>query len=261
MTNSELPATGRDLINGFHKPSVPGLPKYGQLREMLVAAISAGRWGPGDKLPAETDLTRMTGYSLGTVQRALRALVDEGLVVRSQGSGTFVKNGRGLIDEPLHLRFLGDAGEPRFLPLFPKVLARKRIAQRGPWSEWLQQGGTEDIVRIDRRLSVNGEFNVFNRLYFNANTFPALAEQPLESLDGVALKQLLGSALSMPITNVRQCASLVTCTPQICKAIGVNPGGQAMLLESGASAGRANPVYYLESFIPPTRRRLYLQSE
>lgn len=260
MTNNALPTVDTDFIGEFRKPSLPGLPKYGQLREMLVAAISAGRWGPGDKLPAETDLTRMTGFSLGTVQRALRALVDDGLVVRAQGSGTFVTNGRGLIDEPLHLRFLGEEGEPRFLPLFPKVFARKRIARRGSWSDWLQQEGA-DIVRIDRRLNVNGEFNVFNRLYFNANTFPDMAERPLESLDGISLKQLLGSALSMPITNVRQCASLVTCAPHIYKAIGVSPGAHAMLLESAASAGRANPVYYLESFIPPTRRRLYLSNE
>lgn len=260
MTHNALPTVDTNFVDEFHKPSLPGLPKYGQLREMLVAAIRAGRWGPGDKLPAETDLTRLTGFSLGTVQRALRALVDEGLVVRTQGSGTFVTNGRGLIDEPLHLRFLGEAGEPRFLPVFPKVLARKWIAQRGPWSDWLQKEGAE-LVRIDRSLSVNGEFNVFNRLYFDASTFGDLAERPLKSLDGISLKQLLGSALSMPITSVRQCTLLVTCAPHICRAIGTSPGAHAMLLESAASAGRARPVYYLESFIPPTHRRLYLSIE
>ncbi|MES2482344.1 MAG: GntR family transcriptional regulator [Pseudomonadota bacterium] len=260
MTNNGLRSVNTDGIDEFRQASLPGLPKYAQLREMLVAAISAGRWKAGDKLPAETDLVRLAGFSLGTVQRALRALVDEGLVVRTQGSGTFVTNGRGPIDEPLHLRFLGEAGEPRFLPIFPKMITRKRVTQRGPWSHWLQQEGA-DIVRIDRRLSVSGEFNVFNRLYFNANTFPHLAEQPLESLDGVSLKQLLSSALNMPITNVRQCALLVTCAPHICNAIGIGTGTHAMLLESAASAGRANPVYFLESFIPPTHRRLYLLNE
>ena len=132
MTNNALPTVDTDFIDEFRKPSLPGLPKYGQLREMLVAAISAGRWGPGEKLPAETDLTRLTGFSLGTVQRALRALVHEGLVVRTQGSGTFVTNVRGPIDEPLHLRFLGEAGEPRFLPMFPRCSRASALHREAP---------------------------------------------------------------------------------------------------------------------------------
>lgn len=249
-----------NFVDKFLKPSMPGLPKYGQLREMLVEAIISGHWGPGDQLPAETDLARLTGFSLGTAQRALRALVDEGLVVRIQGSGTFVSNGLGLIEEPLHLRFLGDPGKPRFLPLLPTVLSRKRITKRGPWSDWLQKEGV-NLLRIDRKLSVNGEFNVFSSFYFDAHTFRDLAEQPLKSLEGIALKQLLGSALSMPITSFQQSALLATCSPHICKVIGINPTTHALVLESAASAGRARPVYYLKSFIPPTNRRLCLSND
>jgi GntR family transcriptional regulator len=33
-----------------------------------------------------------------------------------------------------------------------------------------------------------------------------------------------------------------------------------MLLESAGSAGRGNPIYFLESFIPPNQRRLDVTS-
>jgi DNA-binding GntR family transcriptional regulator len=243
------------FLGKFRRPVPPGLPKYAQLREILASAIRAGHWKAGDRLPAESELTRATPFSLGTVQRALRDLVDEGLVVRTQGSGTFVAEGRAPIDAPLHLRFLGSGGEPTFLPLFPKVISRRRIAGRGAWSEWLGQEG-EDIIRIDRRISVNGEFNVFSRFYLDAGTFPEIGARPLAALDGVNLKQLLGSAFGMPITNVEQRISYARFPPEACKAIGAKPGMRGLLLESAASAGRANPVYYLESFIPPNGRRL-----
>ncbi len=262
-TTSEKKTPGSDaaaILEGLHPPTVPGLPKYAQLREMLFSAIHAGHWRPGDKLPTETELTRLTPYSLGTVQRALRALVDEGLVVRSQGSGTFVAEGRSPINAPLHLRFLGGEGEPPFLPLFPKVLSRRRVAERGPWSEWL--GSKDgDIVRVDRRLSVNGEFNVYSRFYFKADTFPDLAGKPLEALEGVSLKQAVGGASNMPVTDVRERIVVVKLDEAICHAIGIKPGTRGMLLESAASAGRGNPVYYLESFIPPTSRRLAVSAE
>lgn len=243
------------FLQKYGKSGVPGLPKYVQLREALLSAIGAGHWKPGDKLPTESELTRLTPYSLGTVQRALRDLADEGLVVRSQGSGTFVAEGRAPIDAPLHLRFLGREGEPRFLPLYPKVVGRKRIEERGPWSEWLRQQGA-NIVRIDRRLSVNGEFDVFNRFYLNAEAFPEVAEGPLAALDGANLKVLLGGAFNMPITNVQERVSFVKFPLEAARATGVKPGTRGMLLESAASAGHANPIYFLESFIPPNNRKL-----
>jgi DNA-binding GntR family transcriptional regulator len=260
MSNADvLTPAATDFLNKFGTPGLPGLPKYAQLRETLYAAIRAGHWQPGGRLPTETELTRVTGFSLGTVQRALRELADEGIVVRSQGSGTYVAEGKGPIDEPLHLRFLGGEGEPTFLPLFPKVISRARIQERGPWSQWLAQTGA-DIVRIDRQLSVNGEFSVYNRFYFNAGTFPEITARPLATLDGVNLKQLLGGGFNMPITNVQQTVSLVKFSAEASAAIGVKPGTRGMLLESAGAAGRGTPIYFLESFIPPNSRRLDVSS-
>lgn len=243
-----------ELLDRYARQGLPGVSKYAQLREMLSAAIRSGHWKPGGQLPPERELARLTGYSLGTVQRALRELADEGIVVRTQGSGTYVSEGRGSIDTPLHLRFVGRAGEPTFLPLFPKVLSRKRIDERGPWSEWLRQTGA-DVVRITRRISVNGEFTLFNRFYFNASTFPGIASAPLATLDGANLKQMLGSEINMPVTNVRQRMSFVRFPEEAATAAGVKQGTRGILLESAAMAGR-EPLYFLESFIPPNDRRL-----
>jgi DNA-binding GntR family transcriptional regulator len=252
--DTPLPATD-DFLRRYGKRGMQGLPKYVQLREALYAAIKAGHWEAGARLPSDSDLTRLTRYSLGTVQRALRELADGGVVVRSQGSGTYVADGGGAIDAPLHLRFRGSAdGEPAFLPLYPKVLSRTRPEGTGAWSAWLRAGG--DIVRIDRLLSVNGEFVVFNRFYFDAREFPDIAARPLATLDGANLKQLLGEAVSMPINDVEQHVSFVKFEADACKAMGVKPGTRGLLLESAAAAGRGNPVYFLESFIPPNERRL-----
>jgi len=242
------------LIDQYASAVVPGMAKYAQLRETLSAAIRDGHWKPGSQLPAERELARLTKFSLGTVQRALRDLADEGLLLRTQGSGTYVAEGRAAIDAPLYLRFLGNEGEPRFLPLFPKLLSRKRIEERGPWSEWLHPSGGA-VVCIARRISVNGEFNLFNRFYFRADAFPRIAEAPLEALDGANLKQLLGGESNMLVTEMRQRVSLVKFSQEAADAAGVKTGTQGILLESAALAGR-EPLYYLESFIPPNNRRL-----
>lgn len=243
-----------ELMDKYAHPGLPGVAKYAQLRETLTSAIRGAHWKPGSQLPPERELVRLTGFSLGTVQRALRELADQGLLVRTQGSGTYVAEGRAAIDEPMYLRFLGGEGEPAFLPLFPKVLARKRTAERGAWSEWLRQSGAE-VVRITRRISVNGEFHLFNRFYFGADRFPGIASAPLSTLDGANLKQLLASEVNVPVTKVRQRVSFVKFPQDAAAAAGVKPGTRGLLLESAAMGGR-EPLYFLESFIPPNERRL-----
>ncbi len=110
-----------------------GVPKYLQLRTALARQISGGEWEAGGKLPPEEKLVTMSGLSLGTVQRALRLLVDDGLLVRKQGMGTFVAAGSAPMNAPFyHCRFVDDSGE--LLTLYSKVLRRAKAPATGPWS-------------------------------------------------------------------------------------------------------------------------------
>jgi GntR family transcriptional regulator len=66
------------------------LPLYQQLQRALREAIERRIFGPEDALPAERDLATEFSVSRITVRKAIDGLVDEGLLVRRQGSGTFV---------------------------------------------------------------------------------------------------------------------------------------------------------------------------
>jgi Transcriptional regulators len=67
-------------------------PPYEQVASSLGAAIRTRKLGPGDKLPSHKELTEMYGFARATIQRALRDLEDEGLVVSRKGSGVYVRN-------------------------------------------------------------------------------------------------------------------------------------------------------------------------
>jgi GntR family transcriptional regulator, N-acetylglucosamine utilization regulator len=67
-------------------------PLYQQLQRALRGAIENGIIGPEDALPPERDLAEMLKVSRITVRKAIDELVDEGLLIRKQGSGTFVSN-------------------------------------------------------------------------------------------------------------------------------------------------------------------------
>jgi GntR family transcriptional regulator len=68
------------------------LPLYQQLQRRVREAIDGRVLGPEDALPPERDLAQVLGISRITVRKAIDGLVQEGLLVRRQGSGTFVGN-------------------------------------------------------------------------------------------------------------------------------------------------------------------------
>ncbi|HTT42614.1 MAG TPA: GntR family transcriptional regulator [Steroidobacteraceae bacterium] len=67
------------------------LPLYQQLQRSIRQAIEARVVGADDALPPERDLATDFAVSRITVRKAIDGLVDEGLLVRRQGSGTFVR--------------------------------------------------------------------------------------------------------------------------------------------------------------------------
>jgi len=67
-------------------------PLYQQLQRALRGAIENGIIGPEDALPPERDLAEMLKVSRITVRKAIDELVEDGLLIRKQGSGTFVSN-------------------------------------------------------------------------------------------------------------------------------------------------------------------------
>jgi DNA-binding LacI/PurR family transcriptional regulator/DNA-binding transcriptional regulator YhcF (GntR family) len=64
---------------------------YAQLITHFRVRILDGSLPPGSRLPTELDLAEEYNISRGTVRQAMTALVNEGLLERIQGRGTFVR--------------------------------------------------------------------------------------------------------------------------------------------------------------------------
>jgi GntR family transcriptional regulator len=67
-------------------------PLYQQLQRALRHAIESRIIAPDDALPPERDLAEELSVSRITIRKAIDGLVEEGLLIRKQGSGTFVSN-------------------------------------------------------------------------------------------------------------------------------------------------------------------------
>lgn len=62
-----------------------------QLQRQIREKIQAHRLSPGEKLPTNHEISTSLSISYETVQRAMKALAERGLVVRHKSRGTFVR--------------------------------------------------------------------------------------------------------------------------------------------------------------------------
>src|SRR5215207_3083123 len=173
-------------------------PKYQALRGALVDAISSGDWTPGMRLPTEAELAQSLPYSLGTIQKAYGELVKNGLVVRSRGRGSFVAPLHRQMAEPWHCRFLADDGT--VLPIYPRLLGHAIAGKEARWARLF--GENVRIVRIDRAVSINNEFEALSRFFAPQAIARPLLRLPRDKMETANFKLVLLRELGMPISRI-----------------------------------------------------------
>lgn len=77
--------------------------KYQQVVEWVKNRIRTGELCAGDKLESENELSVLFGISRQTIRHALELLVQEDILDRVQGSGTYVKEMKASAEEKLEL--------------------------------------------------------------------------------------------------------------------------------------------------------------
>lgn len=124
--------------------------KFRALANDLRQEISTGRWEPGAKLPTEKELMAQRELSLTTVRRALDELADDGLIVRRQGSGSYVSTelrpGAGA------MRTIGVL-VPSTTEYYPRVLAGVESALSGASARMVLACYHYDAVEEERDMA------------------------------------------------------------------------------------------------------------
>jgi GntR family transcriptional repressor for pyruvate dehydrogenase complex len=136
---------------------------HNQVYEQLKALLLDGHWKPGEKIPSEAELCRLTGVSRVSVRTALKSLIAQGFLVSRQGDGTFVVDvsvdmnmdllvpiiglDKKSILEVLEFRKILEVG---LIPLLFKNLTTKDLDYLEKNVENLEQTPEEEIETISR---------------------------------------------------------------------------------------------------------------
>lgn len=132
-------------------------PIFRQLATWMREQVSTGAWRRGDQLPMEITLAEQLNVARGTLRKAVDQLIDEGLLVRVRGRGTFIAH--DIVRSPLtsFLTTLAEELEQRGIDYTTHVLTQEVISAPPPIAAAL---GVEGSIFHLRRMRGDGEGSI-----------------------------------------------------------------------------------------------------
>jgi GntR family transcriptional regulator len=214
-------------------------PLYQQLQRAIREAIENRVLAPDDALPAERQIAAELSVSRITVRKAIEGLVEEGLLVRRQGSGNFVA--------------------ARIEKNFAKLTSFSedmRARGRTPHSVWLKksEGAVSPEEALTLRLSPGAPVYRFHRLRYADDApmcleFATVVAACLPSIEAVdtSLYEALESAGNRPVRALQRLRALLL-TAEHAKLLNAREGDAGLLVERVGFLRDGRAVEFCQSF-------------
>ncbi len=132
-------------------------PLFASVGVALKREIASGRFAGADVLPGERELSRMLEVSRTTLRRAIAGLIEEGVLVRRHGAGTFVRRSQPHVEQPLsRLTSFTEDMRLRGLAASSKVIECGAFLPTPEESMMLDIALTERVFRLSRLRLADG---------------------------------------------------------------------------------------------------------
>ncbi|WP_213522047.1 GntR family transcriptional regulator [Paenibacillus sp. J31TS4] len=222
-----------------------GVPLHLQLREILRRAITQrGAGGDSLRMPTDYELVERYGVSRVTVRNAIQSLVDEGLLVRERGRGTFVKTNQA---ENWIGRLMG----------FTETV---KEAGYEPGAKLLDKGFTSELPESFRWAGLPVVWELKRLRYADDKPiaiefayYPPPIGKEIEKQDllHIAMYRYLEEELGIPLSEARQTISAVNADSYEAELLNV-PGHTALLsIERTTYRDDRTPVEFLKAVYRP----------
>ncbi|ANU24249.1 GntR family transcriptional regulator [Planococcus donghaensis] len=155
------------------------IPIYIQIEEQLKQQIQQGDFLVGTAIPSERELTEYFGVSRMTVRQSVTNLVNEGLLYREKGRGTFVASPK--VEQPLNgLTSFTEDMLARGMAPSNKIIGFEIVKPDADVVTALQLVDGEKVYFIERIRFADDKTMAIERTYLPVARFPGLHRDLLQ---------------------------------------------------------------------------------
>ena len=216
------------------------IPLYIQIAEGLIGQIESGELVPGDRLPAERELSEKLGVNRMTLRRALRVLEAQGLVMRKHGVGTYIAEPK--IDRRMDTVFRFTRGmQSRGYTPGTRLISFEQSFVDAAMARELVVPVSSPAYRILRLRTINQEPVLLEDYTVPSGRFPGLERHDLE---GRSIYEVMEIEYGVSIAHARQSFEPVVASVFEAELLGVRVGAPLMLEKRISFDADDRPVEY-----------------
>jgi GntR family transcriptional regulator len=237
-----------DRINRYSK-----LPLYHQLYEIVRTSILSGHWRPGDMLPPESELIAKYEVSRTVVRQVLDMLVNEGLIYRQRGRGTFVSH--PTVEQSL-VRIVSFTDDMRQRGCEPgtEVLYSGLVPAPEDIAAKLEIEPGEELARLDRLRMADGEPMSIEQSYLVHRHCSGVLDGDYESNP---LREALERRYNIRWARARQVIRATPATPEMARLLAIKPRSALLHIERVSYSQENIPVEFLHIYYRGDRYSLH----
>lgn len=213
------------------------IPLYQQVENVLRKKIHAGEFEPSMRLPTEAELAEEFGVSTITVKKAVLNLVDQGLLKRKQGKGTFVVSEKQSRDMRQVMSFSQVCSLNGTTP-GSKTLEQCVIPATANLQAKLETKD-EKVVLIKRLRYVDGKPMALEINWFSMNFAFLLTED----LNNKSLFALIDENQKVTLFSARRSIEICYARPQESELLHIAQESPLLLVDSTVFDERGTPVF------------------
>jgi GntR family transcriptional regulator len=218
------------------------VPKYYQLKEIIRDMIEKQELGPGQAIPPERELCERYGVSRMTARQAVMELVNEGLLYRVQGLGTFVAEAKVPQDTGRLTSFTQDMRE-RGMEVSSTVVGIGEEAAGPVVARLLRIDPGDRIIRVRRVRNADGKPMALETSHLLYEVAKSILDVDLSER---SLYEELGKA-GVRIVEAEQSYEAVLVNEVESEHLGVPVGSPALLIERVTYDAKGRPFEYVKS--------------
>ena len=237
-----------DQINRHSK-----LPLYHQLYEILRGHIVRREWQPGEMIPPESELIETHGVSRTTVRQVLDMLVNEGLIYRQRGRGSFVAHPTLEHGLTRIVSFTEDMHRRGFEPS-TRLLASGLIAAPPEIAERLQVEPAAELARLERLRLADDEPMSVEESYLVHGLCPGVLAGDYTS---VPLRQALEQHHGIRLVRAKQIIRAIPAPSRLAETLSIARRAPLLFIERVSYSQQNVPVEFLRITYRADRYSLY----
>jgi GntR family transcriptional regulator len=218
------------------------IPLHYQLKEMLRSWITSGKFDDGGQFPPERELLERLAVSRMTIRRALSELVNEGLLIREQGRGSFVVLHQ--VQEQLgQLTSFTEDMKLRGLSTTSKIIHSQLVRDEGVAAK-MGIPTDEELVSVQRIRSVKGESIALQTAFVRHRFCPGLLD---DGLIRGSLYKTLEERYALRLRRAVQTIEAKTADEYERDLLGIPLGRPVLWLERLTYLQNGQPIEYVRS--------------